>query len=200
MSMPRLACAALAGFTVAALACSSSPRPSIAPGNGSAGTTAEITEVDLRQRLFLIADDSTLGRETGSEGDYKTTEYIAAEFKRFGLEPAGDNGTYFQTIPFWLAAVDPASTLQAGSTTLTVGPDFLPSTLGAPPATLNSVATIYGGPLTDTTRWISRAQAAGKVVVLDLPAGAAFRGLAAGRWTGAAEFREPRSASPDATK
>ena len=47
----------------------------IAPGGA---TSAEITEADLRHRLFLIADDSMMGRETGSEGAYKTTEYIAS--------------------------------------------------------------------------------------------------------------------------
>ena len=41
----------------------------IAPAGTSAGaTSADITEADLRRRLFLIADDSMMGRETGSEG------------------------------------------------------------------------------------------------------------------------------------
>src|SRR6188472_3063283 len=57
----------------------------IAPAGTSAGaTSADITEADLRRRLFLIADDSMMGRETGSEGAHKTTEYIASEFKRLG--------------------------------------------------------------------------------------------------------------------
>src|SRR4030081_3362771 len=72
-------------------------------------TSAAITEKDLRQRLYLIADDSMMGRESGSIGDYKTAEYVASEFRRLGLEPAGENGTYFQTVPFWTAAVDPTS-------------------------------------------------------------------------------------------
>jgi hypothetical protein len=36
------------------------------------------------------------GRETGTIGNYKATSYIAAELARIGLEPAGENGTYFQ--------------------------------------------------------------------------------------------------------
>jgi hypothetical protein len=39
-----------------------------------------------------------MGREAGTIGNYKATAYIAAEVKRLGLEPAGDNGTYFQNI------------------------------------------------------------------------------------------------------
>ena len=39
-----------------------------------AGTSAAITEADLRHRLFLIADDSMMGRESGSAGNFKTAE------------------------------------------------------------------------------------------------------------------------------
>src|SRR5437879_13858125 len=56
-----------------------------------------ITAADLRQRLFLIADDSMMGRETGSLGAFKASAYVAAEFRRLGLEPAGDSGTYFRS-------------------------------------------------------------------------------------------------------
>src|SRR6266496_801030 len=93
----------------------------------AAQTQPAITAADLRQRLFLIADDSMMGRETGSEGAFKASAYVAAEFRRLGLEPAGDKGTYFQTIPFWDVKVDPRSRLvTSGGTTLHLGADFLP--------------------------------------------------------------------------
>ena len=43
---------------------------------------------------------------------------------------------------------------------------------------------LRGGPAADSSRWISAAQAAGKVVVLDVPEGRSLRGLAigSGRW------------------
>ena len=118
-----------------------------------------------------------MGRESGSEGDFKAATYIASEFKRRGLEPAGDGGTYFQTVPFWRAAVDPSAQLTVGGTTLVVGRDFLPSGPASPARTLNGVVAIYGGPANDSTRWISADQAAGKLVVLDLPRGAPTRGI-----------------------
>ncbi|HYV98695.1 MAG TPA: hypothetical protein VE967_14665, partial [Gemmatimonadaceae bacterium] len=62
-------------------------------------TTAAITAADLRERLFRIADDSMKGRRSGSIEDSVVTDYIAAEFKRVGLKPAGDNGTWFQVVP-----------------------------------------------------------------------------------------------------
>jgi hypothetical protein len=160
----------LAVLGITACSAGSAPSPATA-------TTAAITPEDLRQRLFLIADDSTMGRETGSEGAYKTADYIASEFRRLGLEPAGDNGTYFQTVPFWNASIDPQSRLESGSTSLKLGTDFVPSNIAARGRTLDGVPTIYGGPMNDTSRWIPFAQAAGKIVVFDLPPGVPLRGI-----------------------
>jgi hypothetical protein len=150
----------------------------------ASATSVAITEQDLRQRLFLIADDSMMGRESGSRGSHLTAEYVASEFRRLGLEPAGENGTYFQTVPFWRAAVDPQSRLEVGGVPLELGRDFVPASIAATPRTLDGVATVYGGPATDTTKLISAEQAAGKVVVLDVPVGSPLRGLAIGspRW------------------
>ena len=80
---------------VIAMACSQ-PAMQTIPGPGR--TEAAITPADLKSRLYLYADDSMMGREAGTIGNYKATAYIAAEVKRLGLEPAGDNGTYFQNI------------------------------------------------------------------------------------------------------
>ena len=63
-------------------------------------TEPAITANDLRTRLYQLADDSMMGRRVGELGNYKATEYIAREFKRLGLKPAGDNGTYFQDLPY----------------------------------------------------------------------------------------------------
>src|SRR5690242_8661733 len=63
-------------------------------------TTAAITPADLMTRLYIFADDSMQGREAGTIGNVKGTDYIASEVKRLGLVPAGDSGGYFQTLPF----------------------------------------------------------------------------------------------------
>ena len=155
-------------------------------------THSEISEADLRHRLFLIADDSMMGRESGSEGDYKTADYIASEFKRVGLEPAGENGTYFQTVPFWRAAVDQSSRLDVDGTELRVGRDFLPADRLALPQTLNALPTVYAGLVTDSSRWISAEQAAGRLVVLDVPRGTPLRGV-----FGSARFRSAAAIAID---
>src|SRR5512132_1914301 len=66
----------------------------------AAPTTPEITVRDLQIRLYAFAADSMGGRQTGRIGNMKGTNFIAAEAKRLGLVPAGDNGTYFQVLPY----------------------------------------------------------------------------------------------------
>jgi len=53
----------------------------------------------LRGHLSFIASDMLEGRNTPSRGLEIAAEYIAAQFRRAGLEPAGDAGgeSYFQT-------------------------------------------------------------------------------------------------------
>ena len=47
----------------------------------------------------FLADDKLEGRNTGSEGHRKAAEYVAAEFAKAGLEPAGAAG-FFQPVKF----------------------------------------------------------------------------------------------------
>ena len=134
-------------------------------------TRSAISADDLRARLFLIADDSMMGRQPGEAGNYKAAEYVAGEFKRLGLEPAGENGSYFQTVPFVLMAADSGSFLEAGGTRLTLGQDFVlvgPATTVRP---ISNTPAIYGGQVRDPSQWASGDSAVGKVVVLDVRPG-----------------------------
>ena len=134
-------------------------------------TRSAISADDLRARLFLIAHDSMMGRQPGEAGNYKTAEYVAGEFKRLGLEPAGENGTYFQTVPFVLMAADTGSFLEAGGTRFTLGRDLV---LVGPATTVRSISNapaIYGGSVREPTQWASGDSAVGKVVVLDVRPG-----------------------------
>jgi hypothetical protein len=164
-------------------------QPAGAQAPHRAGTHQAISAEDLRTRLFLIAHDSMMGRQPGEAGNYKAAEYVASEFKRLGLEPAGEGGTYFQTVPFVLMAPDPASTLTAGGTRFTLGTDLLG--VGAPTTTrtFDNVPVVYGGAMNEPSGWISPDSMAGKVVVMDIRPGPngvrAIRGLA---------LRDPRFA------
>src|SRR5580765_1224865 len=55
-----------------------------------------ISADSLRGHLSFLASDLLEGRATPSRGLDLAAEYIAAQFRRAGLEPVGDDG-YFQT-------------------------------------------------------------------------------------------------------
>jgi len=173
---------------------SHAPAPNPTPASSATSAPAPkrngpgISAADLRQRLFAFSDDSMLGREAGTIGNVKGTDYIAAEAAKLGLTPAGDNGTFFQTVPLVLHQTDPASKILAGGTTLVVGQDFilLPTFGGLFGTSFASpgAEAIYGGRFGDSTQSLPAGSIAGKVIVFDAPIGpdgkptGAFRGRA----------------------
>jgi len=66
-----------------------------------------ISAASLRGHLSFIASDMLEGRFTPSRGLDIAAEYIAAQFRRAGLEPGGDDG-YFQTAE--MQELEPAKT------------------------------------------------------------------------------------------
>jgi hypothetical protein len=68
-----------------------------------------ITPQDLMRRIAIIADDSMLGRGNPSRGLELTAEYVASEFRRAGLRPAGDTGSYAQRFGLTRWTVDTVS-------------------------------------------------------------------------------------------
>lgn len=149
-------------------ACSGGTPPA-GPAPAPPATTAAISAQDLRQRLSIFAADSMLGRETGTVGNVKATDYIAAEFRRLGLEPAGDSGTYFQTVPLVTTRLDDASVIAVGDRRLAVWKDFV--AFADSTRQLDGIHAVYGGSLTDTTTWIDPHDAAGRIVILGIPPG-----------------------------
>jgi hypothetical protein len=134
-------------------------------------TVAAITANDLRTRLYQFADDSMLGRRIGEVGNYKGTEYIAREFRRLGLKPAGDSGTFYQTLPFGPIGFDAAAArLSAGGTTFRPRTDWIPTVPTAangfgPGMSINGVPAVYAGQWGDSTAMIDVAAYRGKVMV-----------------------------------
>ena len=53
----------------------------------------------IRADMRFLADDLLEGRLTGSRGHEVAAKFVAAQFEAMGLEPAGENGTYFQNVP-----------------------------------------------------------------------------------------------------
>src|SRR5689334_8440641 len=61
-----------------------------------ANAGASIIPADVAHHVNVIADDSMMGRDTPSHGLELTAQYVADQFKQFGLQPGGDSGTWSQ--------------------------------------------------------------------------------------------------------
>ena len=148
-------------------------------------TVPDITANDLRTRLYGFADDSMMGRRIGDLSNFKGTAYIAREFQRLRLKPAGDDGTYFQNLAFGPVGFDSAaSTFAAGGKTLRTRADWMPlapsTALGnGGTADLAAVQTVFAGRWGDTAVVLDRARFAGRIAVFS--AAPAAVGLAAPR-------------------
>ena len=60
----------------------------------------EVRTCELRRIVSDLASERMAGRLTGTDGERLATEYVAAMLEKNGLEPAGDNGTFFQSFAF----------------------------------------------------------------------------------------------------
>src|SRR4030042_1247006 len=63
-----------------------------------------ITSEELFEYVKIQCDDKYQGRLTGTPEYQACAEWLADNFKEWGLTPAGDNGTWFQwyAIPYTL--------------------------------------------------------------------------------------------------
>ncbi|WP_036164862.1 M28 family peptidase [Massilia sp. 9096] len=98
--LPSLALALLASSTQAA-----EPATKAVADPAADAIVSRISADSLRGHLSFLASDLLEGRATPSRGQDLAAEYIAAQFRRAGLEPAGDDG-YFQTSTWTYAERD----------------------------------------------------------------------------------------------
>lgn len=61
---------------------------------------AQIQEAPLHHHIKILANDSLMGRGTGTSGERMGAAYIESEFISIKLQPKGEKGTYFQSFPF----------------------------------------------------------------------------------------------------
>jgi Zn-dependent M28 family amino/carboxypeptidase len=143
---PLLAAAVVAALPLTIAA--APPAAVITPAEKAAA--ASITAERLRAHIRYLADDLLEGRGPGSRGDKLAQAYIATQMEAMGLQPAGENGTWFQ--PFDIVGVDtknPATTLfrkGSDSVQLKYHDEFIASSgLQAPAARLDDAELVFVG-------------------------------------------------------
>ena len=89
--------------------------------------TDTITAAQMRDYLTFIASDEMEGRDTPSRGLDTTAKFIATNLGRWGFKPAGDNGTFFQTIELRRDRADGGQTkVEFFGRTLNSGVEYIP--------------------------------------------------------------------------
>jgi hypothetical protein len=178
--MPRirhLPLAALLTGCATATPIAAVPRGELPRTHRAEPTTAATTPADLMSRLYPFADDSMMGRESGTRGNVMATDFVSREMARMGLQPNGENGTWFQTVPIFIASVDTTRTLDVEGTTLRYGKDWLPFhwqfggrnlPIGTGTRSFDGAHVIYGGTV-GSSNLVSPAAAEGKLVVFSVP-------------------------------
>ncbi|MCB0325315.1 MAG: M28 family peptidase, partial [Bdellovibrionales bacterium] len=76
------------------------PKSPIAPTAEKLCGAPPVDLQQLRTRVGVLAGPEMQGRRTGTSGELLAVELAAEALAELGLEPAGDNGTYFQTFEF----------------------------------------------------------------------------------------------------
>ncbi len=125
------ACVA-ATYAVFATACShGTPAPSPAPSGMGAASGAiapelgAIRESDLRRDMFAMAGDPMRGREAGTLDEMRATAWVADQARAAGLQPAGDDGTFFQWWPMRRTRLSESSQISLGGKSLRLWRDVV---------------------------------------------------------------------------
>ncbi|HZS49033.1 MAG TPA: M28 family peptidase [Blastocatellia bacterium] len=133
---------------------------------------ARISADSLRGNLSFIASDALEGRNTPSRGLDIAAEYIAAQFRRAGLEPVGDDG-YFQTANWFVTDRDADSfdmRFEDGDHAVNVAPNQVTITTSDAAMKL-SRAQLFKVDLNDSSSVaaLTADQIQGKVILTALP-------------------------------
>ena len=119
------------------------PRRTAADSLNSTKPVPAFSAQEFLDPIKFLSSDELKGRGDGTPELDRAADYIAARFIRFGLKPAGDNGTYFQSFMLTVGAklgANNSLVYESGGIrkTLIINQDFIPfsfsqdTTLNAP--------------------------------------------------------------------
>ena len=85
----------------------------------------------IKSNLEFLASDDLEGRNTATHSEEIASQYIASEFKKYGILPYGDSTTYFQDFNVIVSSFDEKSTIsvfgnnETADNELRLGDDFI---------------------------------------------------------------------------
>ncbi len=87
--------------------------PATASKSQTAVAVDRIQAAHIAAHVKFLADDLLEGRAPSTRGGDLAALYIATQFQLLGLEPAGENGTFYQQVPIIESTAKPGFTLTA---------------------------------------------------------------------------------------
>jgi len=166
------ACASLALIVTAPLASQTRAAPSSASLRRALAT---VTEADFAAKLGALAHDSTRGREAPSAELDKAADWVAAQFRRIGLRPAGDSGGYLQRVDLLNRRVDSLSTVTVAgagySATWALGREIVYGVGGQPGDVAAAPVVLMSGMPSDTLHPFGDVSVRGAAIVQVIPPG-----------------------------
>ena len=84
---------ALAGLALAAC------QPDTADTTADAPFVPDVSATNIEAHIRFLASDYMQGRDAGSDGYEIAANYVASQMRLLGLEPAGEDGSYFADVP-----------------------------------------------------------------------------------------------------
>ncbi len=78
----------------------------------------QLNKLDLAGEMYFLASDYLQGRRTGSVGNEVAAEYIAAQLRAYGYQPANGE-SFFQEVPLMSLSAPESASITAGPMTLT---------------------------------------------------------------------------------
>jgi hypothetical protein len=91
--------------------------PPSAPGGPAIDA---IKLVDIKRDMYALAGDEMRGREGGTLDEMRASVWLADRMREAGLQPAGEDGTFFQWLPMRRYRESSGSRITVGSTSLTL--------------------------------------------------------------------------------
>jgi hypothetical protein len=80
---------------------------------------------EIRRDLFALAGDAMRGREAGTLDELRASVWVAERAREAGLQPAGDDGTYYQWWPMRRVRTGQGSTVSVDGRPLTLWRDVI---------------------------------------------------------------------------
>jgi Zn-dependent M28 family amino/carboxypeptidase len=115
LSSLRQLCLALAVPLAVQCALATTGSAQGAPAAAAARVARAVDPNVIRAHTEFLSDDALEGRGPGTRGGLIAARYIATQFERLGLEPAGDSSSYFHRVPVISLTPTAQAKLEGGS-------------------------------------------------------------------------------------